>query len=218
MMGLVVISDGRIEYLRQCLDSMRHRLLGPVHQGWIVLDEPEAREAAGAEAEAIGFKLIANPARSGLSGIVQTAWRAALEEPIEYLFHLEEDFTFNQPIELQALREVLDADERIAQVVLKRQPWSDAEVAAGGIVELHPRLYLDATVGGQEVALHKRGFSKNPCLMPRRIFARPFPDGGEGAFGDELIAAGYHFAFWGSQKAAPVITHIGERRSAGWKR
>lgn len=216
MIGLVVISDGRTEYLERALASVaRDVIAGGDVVRWVELDSRQSLEAVGRLAGS-DYSVHAHAEKQGQAGIVRAAWSRALAFGVDYLFHVEEDFTFDVPVYLEDLRTVLDADARIAQVVLKRHAWSDAEVAAGGIVEKNPRLYIDAAVGGHEVALHKRGFSNNPNLLPRRTFERRYAES-ESAFGDELIADGLHFAFMGSQRDAPVCTHIGAKHGKGWR-
>lgn len=149
----------------------------------------------------------------GLAGAVQTAWNQALECGAEFLFHVEEDFLFVTDIDLDAMAAILDGNHQLAQLVLKRQPWSAEEHAAGGIIEMHPDDYTDHD-GWVE---HRRIFSLNPCLIPRHILMRGWPKGNEAEATQQLTGNGFTFGFYGERNDPPRVVHVGAERSAGWR-
>lgn len=131
------------------------------------------------------------------------------------MWHAEEDFTYNAPVDVAAMMDVLDADHRLAHLVLKRQPWNGDEIAAGGIIEQWPQDVMDRETAGNPWVEHCKFFSLNPCLVPRRVFELGFPEGSEPAMTELLLGKGFYFGYWGARSDPPRVTHIGELRSAG---
>lgn len=127
---------------------------------------------------------------------------------------MEEDFVLTQPVDIEAMAEVLDAEPGLAQLVLKRQPWHPAEVAAGGVIEQLPDV-VERETNGHPWVEHRHGFSLNPCLIPRRVFQRGFTEGSEPANTRRLLAAGFHFGYWGARHDDPRCLHIGAVRADG---
>ncbi len=192
MIGVAFISDRADLYLPDCLDSLAEHVDYPFDHFTVVDDRDH---------------------KLGLAGSVRKAWESALDASCDYLFHVEEDFRFTTDVDILDLALVLEDDPTLAQVVLKRQPWSPEEIAAGGIIELHPEDYEDR---GSYV-VHKRIFSLNPCLIPARIMEIGWPDGNEAAMTEQLVAMGYHFAFYGRWEDRPRVVHVGTVRGQGWR-
>lgn len=186
------ISDRQDLYLPTCQRSVAENVHGRIAE-WHVIDDRDHR--------------------LGLAGAVQAAWEWALSTDADYLFHVEEDFVFHTPIHLFEMVDVLERNPHLAQLVLKRQPWSPEEQAAGGIMEMHPHLYSEHVKWTE----HERIFSLNPCLIPRRVLELGWPDSNEAGFTQTCIENGYRFAFFGGIKDAPVVLHVGAQRSYGWR-
>lgn len=160
--------------------------------------------------------------RLGMAGAVRAAWGWAVEQGTDYLLHVEEDFLFTDRVPLAEMVAILERAPHLAQVVLKRGPWSAAEVAAGGIIEMAPTEYLDRSFGpGCEFVEHGRvgdcGFSLNPCLIPRRVLELGWPDGNEAEMSQALVDKGFSFAFYGRREDPPHCEHVGAVRGAGWR-
>lgn len=155
----------------------------------------------------------------GLAGNVRAAWQWAIDMDCDYLFHVEEDFLFTAPVDLAALQLVLESEPRLAQVVLKRQPWSPPEIAAGGIIEQDPGAYIEVHKWGRSLKWveHRKIFSLNPCLIPRKILELGWPAGNEAEMTRRCLDAGYRFAFYGGKTDPPKVEHIGAQRSHGWR-
>lgn len=218
MIGLAVITDGRWEYLAECLGSLCEMVPGGAFDYSVLVDD--SADVMSRCPWGLGWdQAIVHQRRHGLAASVRDAWTAALEAGCDFLFHVEEDFVFHRPVDLGLMAEVLGTVPNLAQIVLKRQAWSPEERAAGGIVELAPDEYVDATWWGDRqvtLAEHRRVFSLNPCLIPRRVLEFGWPDGNEAEFTRMCVDKGLYFAFWGGRFAYPVVEHIGVRRSAGW--
>lgn len=206
--ALVVVSDGRLEYLDACLQTVRQYLVSPVITHARLVSDSGVR---GIHRRAEGFEVIDHPERRGLAAAVQSAW-ADLPGDIDFVFHLEEDFILTAPVEIELMAKTLEATPGLAQLVLKRQAWSVEERAAGGIIEMHPDQYTDRA-GWVE---HRRIFSLNPCLIPRPLVDLGWPATNEAGFTEQLVASGWRFGFWGARDDPPRCLHIGVHRSAGW--
>lgn len=193
MIGLVVISDRGDLYLPDCLRSVA-----------VNVDY------------SFGFTTVVDDRehRLGMAGAVREGWGRALAAGCDFVLHWEEDFLAAGPVDLDDLVAVLDRAPYLAQVVLKRQPWSPEEHAAGGIIECNPDDYTQDDGGWVE---HERIFSLNPCLIPRNVLELGWPDGNEAEFTRMCLDAGYSFAFYGDRLDPPRVLHVGAERSAGWR-
>jgi hypothetical protein len=200
----VVISDRpRDLYLNDCLDNLFTYLVADyeVH----VVDDT-AHEL-------------------GMAGAVKDGWEWAIRQDCDYLLHIEEDFRLID-LPLRAMRYVLDMNPHLAQVVLKRQPWSNEEIAAGGQIEYSTSLGNIYTqrhgATGVDWVEHSTLFSVNPCLIPRRTldleWSSSHPGGVERAITEACETAGMRFAYYGHRTDPPRCEHVGHvRASTGWR-
>ena len=159
----------------------------------------------------------------GMAGAVQEAWTWALDKGADYLLHVEEDFRFID-LPLRAMQYVLERCPHLAEVVLKRQPWSDEEKRAGGQIETNPTAYTQHQGYGRNVAWveHSTLFSLNPCLIPRRTLELGWPSGplgvgNESGMTKRCLDAGMRFAYYGKIADPPRCEHVGHQRSNGWR-
>jgi len=215
VIALVVVSDGRGEYLEQMIPSLAY--VKPYDVSVIVNDsgDPEYGEWL----DTLGFDhQVHHERRRGLGAAVQSAWKAAKDLRADFVFHVEEDFVFHKPVPLEHMAEVLDRRPHLCQLVLKRQPWSPEEHAAGGQIECDPDAYTQVTSSLGTWTEHAKLFSFNPSLIPDRVFAQEWgpileADVSERLFVDPKVRS----AYWGAKAALPVCEHIGIRRSAGYR-
>lgn len=190
---LLAIGDGRDEYHERSWASLREMLPDVAHT--VVIDD---------RTHELGF-----------AGAIAEGWRQVLDTGARYVMHCELDFTYREPVDLDGMVAVLERRPRLAQVCLKRGPVNAEEIAAGGIVERFPDRYSEAVVAGHAITEHDVCFSTNPCVYPVEVCRRGWPQvkHSEGVFTHELLAAGFHFCFWGAKFAAPKVHHIGEVRA-----
>lgn len=214
MITLVVVTDSRADYLARTIESADENLCGPITHRAIVDDSGDPDYAKWLRENYPSFHLVRHPERRGLAAAVGSAWAWAASTDARFLFHLEDDFTFNEKIPLDLMGMQLDAHPHLAQFVLKRQPWSPEEKEAGGQIEVAPDEYSDRLYWVE----HRRLFSFNPSLIPRWVFAQEWGpvlerDVSDRLFEDSKVVS----AYWGRRTDPPRCHHIGEARSAGYR-
>lgn len=200
---LLLITDGREDYLSRTLISAMSNLPRP--ERVVTVDDRE---------HILGF-----------AGAIQEGWDRILETDAEFIFHLEGDFTFNREVPLDDMM-LLAADEHIAQVALKRQPWNPLEEQAGGIIEQDPDSYEEGVCWSRlcsedrTYTAHRKFFTTNPSIYRRDIAERGWPQeaGSEGKFSIKLFEdPAVVSTFWGGKFDPPAVHHIGnERRGRGY--
>jgi hypothetical protein len=149
--------------------------------------------------------------KRGFGGAIQYAWQHIYDlGEFEYILHTENDFTFNEPINLVAMRRILDSDSTIAQVALLRQSWSKREKMAGGVIPSYPA----GAFRQHRNTEHSEFWTTNTSLLPMWVAGLGWPDGdeSEGMFTAKLRKLGLHFAYYGGVEDPPRITHIGYDR------
>lgn len=203
--ALMVITDGRWDYLQDCLESAFEWLDWPFEQCLLVDDSAEGRRIA-----IPGWEIIQNPERKGLAGAIQTGWDA-LNDDIEFVFHLEDDFVFPELVDIGAMIRHLENHPDLAQIALLRQAWSPEEQVAGGIIPL----YRDDFTQEGPIITHRRLFTFNPCIYPRWVTR--YRADLEAGLTDQLLADGKRFAYFGQMDDPPRCTHIGVRRTRAWQ-
>lgn len=190
---LLVIHDGRGDYLQRTMRSAAERLPMSAFDQFIEVDDTEHR---------LGF-----------AGAIQHGWD---QVRTDWVFHLEGDFTFNEPVPVLEMIELLKSRQYLAQVALKRQAWNPEEKRAGGIIELHPDDFHERHGDGMTWTEHRRFFTTNPSVYSSRLCRIGWPQEqhSEGVFTHRLLADPLlRFAFWGGKFASPKVHHIGDHRA-----
>jgi hypothetical protein len=198
----VVVSDRPPHlYLDECLRNLETFL--PLHVDVHVVDDTEHR--------------------LGMAGAVQAGFDWALSTDAEFVLWVEEDFRFVD-LPLTGMAWVLTHCRHLAQVVLKRQPWSVEEQQAGGQIETNPAAYSECSAFGANIhwVEHSTLFSLNPCLLPRRTLELGWPSGPLGVGNESGMTqrcqnAGLRFAYYGKRDDPPRCEHVGHHRSSGWR-
>ena len=188
--ALLLISDGREDYLEQTLASVEANL--PDFDQIVHIDDT---------AHELGF-----------AGAIQAGWDRI---STDHVVHLEADFTFNRSVPVDRLVGALDRNPHLTQIALLRQPWNPVERAAGGIIATDPSAYAQRQDGDDQWLEHRKFWTTNPCVYPRWIVERGWPqcNQSEGMFGLKLFAEdpAYRAAFWGSGEE--WVEHIGHGRA-----
>lgn len=219
-MILLVMTDGRLDCIEQTIESARENLTGQVTYKVIHDDTGDEAHRDYLRGAFPDFEVIGQPTRQGFGGAIRSAWANLQSRPERFVFHLEDDFTFNEPVDLGLMQRVLDRNPQLVQLALRRQPWNDAERAAGGIVEQHPDDYVDCSDGVSDWLEHRRFFTTNPSIYRRSLIEKGWPDGehSEGVFGIRLCEnPTVRFGYWGCRTDPPKVHHIGaERAGSGY--
>lgn len=215
--GLLVVSCGRPQYLAPTLASAAQHLRG-INGPRLIVDDsgnPEFHGQLRRLTIAKDYNLACHRERSGLSAAVQTGWDQIGD--CDYIFHLEDDFTFPHDVPVDHMVGLLDAIPELAQMALVRNPapvpW---EQAHGGFIQADPDAYVPRA-GYEE---HVKLFTLNPCVYPRWVTDVGWPrGGGEREFTDRLVEKHPEvtFGFLGSREDPPRCIHIGHQRVEGWK-
>lgn len=190
---LLIIDDGREDYLDRCLESCSTYL--PPMDACVMVSDPDHE---------LGF-----------AGAVQAGWDGVLETGCDWVFHLESDFIFTCPVDLARMQKLLSQEGDIAQVALRRQAWNEREKRAGGIIQADPKDFQTKTCVGDYYTRHRKFFTTNPSLYRSDLCERGWPqvDQSEGVFTHQLLAEGLSFAFVGHVNEPPRCLHIGQART-----
>jgi len=209
---LAIVTDGRGEYLARCVTSLAY-LKGHIDHVLVIDDSGDHEYGQKLDAHFPLWEVVHHPHRMGLAATVRDAWTRC---ETDWLFHLEEDFTFQRNIALGDLRIVLEQIPSLAQMCLVRQPaYAPIEQQRGGMPA-----FLDGQqeqCGRYRFVVQESVFSLNPCLIPADVFRKGWPDSNEAGFTQSLVAEGWKFGYWGAKDDDPAVHHIGDQRSAGWK-
>ena len=217
--AVMVLTHGRRDCIAQTIPSAQKNLRGaPIvrwvicddsgdieYQAWLRLNFPECELVTGTP--------------GGFSGNVRRMWDAALSTGQEWIFWLEDDFTFNAPVPLQEMMLTLHEDPDLCQIMLKRQPWFEPELEAGGFMERHPDRYTEVRRGDRVWMEHQEGYWTNPHLTRRSFLARhewPKGEGSEARFGKSVVRGPVRSAVWGRLRDEPLVHHMGERNGTGY--
>jgi hypothetical protein len=215
-MILLVMTDGRLDCIEQTIESARDNMLGEVTYKVIHDDTGDETHRDRLRTMFPDFEVIGRPTRQGFGGAIQSAWSTLRARPERFIFHLEDDFTFNEPLPLYLMQSVLDRNPHLIQMALRRQPWNDEERAAGGIVEQHPDHYTDCTDGDSYWLEHRRFFTTNPSIYRTKLVEKGWPNGkrSEGKFSLKLLEnPTVKFGYWGRREDPPKVEHIGDARN-----
>lgn len=157
--------------------------------------------------------------RLGFGGTIRDTWQNLdkISGTYDYIFHLEDDFIFNRPVNLDDLILILKKNPSMAQVSLLRQPWNQNEIDAGGVWQQWPDHFIEESINGPNGKLHylnhKEWFSTNPSVYPKWVASLGWPEGSdsEGRFWDEKLLTRnlLSCSCFGSKTDPPAVTHIG---------
>ena len=213
--ALLVMTDGRKDCLRKTIQSASANLRGPITGRYINDDSGDPEYHEWLKAAFLEFTILGGGPRRGFGGAINHAWgMLGRISEADFVFHLEDDFTFNRPIYLDDLRWTLVRNGTLAQMALRRQPWNDVERTAGGVVEVSPNEYTEIADPRGAWLQHKMFFTTNPSLYRMSLTQQAWPvtDHSEGRFTSDLLKQGFTFGYWGARDSGEWVTHIGAER------
>jgi hypothetical protein len=192
--ALLFISDGRTEYHELSWRSAMDNL--PAFDEYVAVEDPDHSK--------------------GFCGAIREGWDHICGLDVDYVFHLELDFTFNEPVNFDEMVDLLERNVEVAQVSLKRQPVNEREREAGGIVEADPDDFVEASDEYATWTEHRRYFTTNPSIYRASLCRLGWPQEAEseGKFTHRLLRDPLlRFAIWGGKHDPPKVQHIGEVRA-----
>lgn len=218
--AVLVMTDGRKDCIAQAIPSLLDNLKGNLGLMVIHDDSADQEYQDWLRAQFVDWVLVTSGRRQGFGGAYKRAWEtinSVASDDHRYVFSTEDDFTFNRPVDLAAMSEVLDSMPRLKQMALRRQPWNSEEIAAGGIIERFPRADFEEFSAGENAWLeHRRWFTTNPSLIPRSVIAQGWPNvpQSEGMFTLQLTKDDpmVRFGYWGAYDSGEACFHIGNQR------
>lgn len=213
--AIVIVTDGRRDCLERTVASLQWAWGDNAVDRIVVVDDSCDREHwEWIDRHLAMYERVRHMRKMGFGGAIQSAWREVGGS--DFIFHLEDDFIFNEPIDVVGMCGVLNVETDVAQMALKRQPWSPEEIEVGGFMEQHPEDYHDRVTMGHCWCWQRRFFTTNPSFYRGSLTLRGWPNGpeSEGRFGLQLLAdqPEAKFGFWGHKADPPRIHHIGEER------
>jgi glycosyltransferase involved in cell wall biosynthesis len=213
--ALLVIGNGRLDYLHDVVDSALEHL--PELGAYLMIDDSgDTTVRRELDRHYPDFDIWHHDQNLGMARAVQNGFTHALSSGAEYVFWLEEDMRIVRPVPVCAARDVLDHDDQIAQMLFARQPLTPEEHELGGVHGAFRGLashYKEWSVWAE----HDWIFSLNPCLIPRRVLEDGWDRDNEAGTTARLKAAGYLFGVWGHAGDEPYVEHIGVGRGKKWQ-
>lgn len=221
LVPIIVLTNGRPDCISKTIPSAIGHLTGVAHM--VIVDDSGddvygqwlADEFTGGPWDG---RILHLPGPHGYWRAMQHVWALARHWDVAHVALLEDDFTFNAPVDLTNLTSVLDTHPYLTQIALKRQPWFGNEVEAGGLIEAleaQGQTFTEHTDGTHHWVEHRACFTTNPCVVPRRTFERDWPEGAwsESRFGSLLFRdSEARGAYWGRRTDPPRVEHIGHHR------
>ena len=219
---LGIIGNGRPDFLERSTASIEERVKYPFCTRIIIDDSGDADYVGELEQKyGSNYHVIGHPENRGLSGSIRTLWETAQMLDVDYIFHVEEDFTFEVDVDIDRMISILKMAPHLWQVALKRQPVNAEEAEVGGFMQQDPGAYrqyysnFDPSLVWVE---HRKFFTLNPCVYSIDITRPLWPKGGgekefsEHVFRNEESAC----AFLGMVDDPPLVDHIGNYRGGSW--
>lgn len=237
---VLITTDGRTHYLDRTIASFESMVTGSFAQLLIHDDSGDPAVHNSIRLHAPDWGLVTTPGRSGFAGSRRHAWdhlRRHCQSP--WVFMLEDDFTFNRPVDLGAMLPIMRRNQHLTQMAFRRQGWNGPEIEAGGVVELRPDEFedhsdvvwdLDQPVAGTDTMTlarrerwleHRLFWTSNPSLFRLRLTDNEWPDGlySEAEFCNRIFTEHpeWRSGYWGPRTDGPWVHHIGdERHDQAW--
>lgn len=235
---LTILTNGR----RECFERAVHAFAqhaSPAPSAIMVMDDGGQTGAAFVvETLAAAFRSPPpyayedSPAPIGMCKAHAHCWHAAATSDLPWVFHLEDDFVLLRPLQLDHLRETLEAEPTLTQLALVRTPWL-REIPFGGYIPQFPGLYerRETIIPGVVMADHvisgaarahwiatTRNYATNPALCRTDLCRRypwPLEGGCETLIGPAILEdrPDAVFGLWGWGE--PWAAHIGVERQPG---
>lgn len=216
---VAVMGHGRLDCLKRAIASIDDNVTGQIADKVITDDSGDDAYRRQIAELYPDWTVIGDGPSVGFGAHVRRLWNHAGDTDAQWLFTVEEDFTFNRPVDLGELALVMNHQPHLVQMALRRQAWFPKELAAGGVVEQHPDKYTDHSDGVAHWLEHRLFFTTNPALVRIEWIRRhPWPPvaHSESVFSRKVLRSRVRAGYWGARTDAPWVTHDGERVGTGY--
>jgi len=209
MITLLIMTNGRQEYLKQTLST-----LGKLHGNFsrILIHDDSGDENYINWLKSLNYEVVATK-QVGFTRAMISAWENLKKDSNEWVWHQEDDLPILEDIYLDKMMEVMKNNSHIKQMVLQRLPRGGRELQKGGVIASHPERYEDKTDGSNFWVEHRVAYSCSPCFYRKSlIYENPWPDvpHSEREYGPILFKdQNAKCAYWGKRTDKPKTEHIG---------
>lgn len=210
--GMAEAWPERRAYLERSIASLNEQVRGPIVQR-VIYDcwgDSTIRDWLGETFGPMGFYVVGPEQPVDYTGSMQAMWRYLQKRAKgEYIFQVEDDFTYERPVDLGPMIAALRENPNLVQMALLRDACYADERETGGILGW-PEPAFDRRPEWLE---HKLFFTANPSLFRHSLTDTPWPSGrhSETLFGKRVLSGDARSAFWG--QGEEWIRHIGEVRA-----
>lgn len=216
-----VLTDGRKEYIEQCLPDWIEWLDNSIQNKFIIDDSGDLEYRYWLCETFPSFKIIAvGNQRAGYSAAMSRVFNTAKLSKNKYCLHLEDDFLLKRKFDIGGATSVLNSNKFLSQMSFIREPWYHNEIESGGLIEAIERDNPDAVfeqknTNGINWIEHKSYWTCNPSIFPRWLTSYKWPTGdwSESRFGRQLFNAGRTAGVFGYRGDKPYVEHIGRHRN-----
>lgn len=215
--AILLMTDGRRQYIHETIASASTMLKGPITEKWMHDDSGDESNRQWLHEQFPEFTQIGQGPRRGFGGAYSFAWKTlASYSKADFIFNLEDDFTINREVPLEAMAKKLDENPHVYQMALRRQSWNNEERAAGGVIERWPDQFFQQ----DGFITHRLFFTTNPSLYRKSLIEeRVYLDvkDAEGHFTISITDSDPKalFGYWGEKADSPWCEHIGVKRQPG---
>jgi len=216
-----VLTDGRKEYIEQCLPDWISWLDKTIDNKFIVDDSGDTEYRMWLSNTFPSFKIIpVSKDRSGYSLAMNKVLSTVRLSKNRYCLHTEDDFLLKRKFNIEDAINVLNNNINLSQISFMRYPWYHNEIECGGLIQAIERDNVDAifeqkNTNGIDWIQHKSYWTCNPNIFPRWLTSYKWPSGdwSESRFSRQIFRYGKVAGIMGSRLDEPYVEHIGRHRS-----
>ena len=170
MLALIGTYRG-LTYVPALMDSMEEHVTG-LREFVFINDSPDPEDSK----KLSKYGEVIDTHGAGYNAAMQAAVARAKAER-DHVPFIEEDFTFIREVNFDRLAAHLDEHPYLAQIVLQREPWFEAEKEYGSIIEFHEKKRRQKFRDVHGFWEHNAFFSCNPGIWSRQTWASGWPEG-----------------------------------------
>jgi hypothetical protein len=222
---LTMMTDGRRDCLLQAIDAFERMVTPKASAAYIHIDGMHMPPPM--LYDELQWQVTTDPEPVGFCHSQANVWRAAASSKFDWVFHLEDDFVIQRPVDLTQFAAVLDAEPQCAQMILYRNAVVH-EIPHGGYLNQFRDSYTPRATwidhGDGVSRLYpwfetQRNWATNPALF-RSQFCRdhrwPTDPNCEGLLSFQVRETHPEttFGIWGNGEV--WAEHIGKRQGFGY--